>query len=98
MTPKEYLESFYEQSMTIVGSDDFIKSNLPANIKFSLDGILNKSEAAKGVITVVITSIVYKIFNPAQDIRKHQNSIEGGYSGRSFDNKYITPLSTRQKI
>ena len=43
-------------------------------------------------MTVVITSLVYKIQNPKQDIRNHQTSIENGYSGRSFDSKFITPF------
>jgi DNA (cytosine-5)-methyltransferase 1 len=36
--------------------------------------------------------------NPAQDIRNHQTSIENGYSGRTFDNKYITPFLKNKKF
>lgn len=92
MDATELLEKIYTESMQIVGSDDIIKSNLDNSIAKHLHEILNRSEAAKGVITVVITSAVYKILNPSQDIRNHQTSIPNGYSGRTFDTKYITPF------
>lgn len=36
--------------------------------------------------------MVYKIFEPKQDIRLHQSHMPNGFSGRSIDTKYITPL------
>jgi DNA (cytosine-5)-methyltransferase 1 len=92
MEPTEYLEKIYSESMQIVGSDDNIKSDLDENIALHLREILNRSESAKAVITVILTSAVYKILNPNQDIRNHQTSIPNGYSGRTFDSKYITPF------
>jgi len=41
---------------------------------------------------VFITLGVYKILNPTQDIRYFKIELEGGFSGRSFDTKHITPL------
>jgi DNA (cytosine-5)-methyltransferase 1 len=52
----------------------------------------DRSESAKAVITVILTSAVYKKLNPDQDIRNHQTSIPNGYSGRTFDSKFITPF------
>lgn len=98
MEANEYLDHFYEETMTLVGSDNAIKSDLPKNITSLLDTILEKSESAKAVITVVLTSVVYKILNPEQDIRNHQSSIENGYSGRTFDTKYITPFLKNAKF
>lgn len=92
MEPTEYLEKIYSESMQIVGSDDKIKSDLDKNIALHLSEILNRAESAKAVITVILTSAVYKIQNPNQDIRNHQTSIPNGYSGRTFDSKYITPF------
>ena len=57
-----------------------------------LDVIADKSEYFKGVCTVLITSLTHKIIDSKQDVRKHQTSIPGGYSGRSVDTKYITPF------
>lgn len=92
MEPKEFLRQFYEQTMLLVGSDDTIKSNLSVEISNYLNEILKNSESAKAVLAVTFTSIIYKHFNPEQDIRNHQSSIPNGYSGRTFDSKHITPL------
>jgi DNA (cytosine-5)-methyltransferase 1 len=78
--------------MALVGSDTSIKSDLNENVSCQLDTILTYAESAKGVLTVILTSLVYKFFNPEQDIRLHQSSIPGGYSGRTFDSKFITPF------
>ena len=92
MEPNKFLKKSLAEAMKIVGSDNFIKSNLNDNISKYLQEILGRSESAKAVLTVVITSLVYKIQTPEQDIRNHQTSIENGYSGRTFDSKFITPF------
>lgn len=92
MEPKKNLEKLYNESLTFVGSGNKIKSNLPITIKENLDIILNNSEKRKGVITVLLTSLIYKSLFPEQDVRKHQSQLDGGYSGRTFDTKYITPF------
>lgn len=98
MNPKAFLENEYQKAMESVGSDDFIKSSLEGSVKSYLDLILEKSQSSKGVFTVVLTSIVYKVLNPEQDIRNHQTSIDGGYSGRTFDTKYVTPFLKKSKF
>lgn len=92
MEPTELLEKAFAEAMKTVGSDNFIKSNLDNGISKYLQEILIRSESGKAVLTVVITSLVYKILNIEQDIRNHQTSIENGYSGRTFDTKHITPF------
>jgi DNA (cytosine-5)-methyltransferase 1 len=92
MEPAEILEIIYSESMVLVGSDTEIKSDLDSAITIHLLEILAKSESSKGVLTVVLTSLVYKIIHPLQDIRMHQTGITGGYSGRTFDSKFITPF------
>lgn len=87
-----FLQKFYDNTMRLVGSDAEIKSDLPQEVTDALDQILAQAESSKGVLTVGITSIVYKIFHPEQDIRKHQSGIPGGYSGRTFDATIITPF------
>ena len=54
--------------------------------------VVDFGESQKGVLTVVITGLVYKHYHPNQDVRRHQANIEEGYSGRTFDTKYITPF------
>jgi len=98
MEPSEFLKNIYQQSMELVGSDDQVKSDLDSAISSHLDDILQHSESAKGVLTVILTSAAYKTLNSDQDIRKHQTSIEGGYSGRTFDAKFITPFLKEVKF
>lgn len=97
-TPTEFLNEQYNEAMSIVGSKETITSNLNATEQALLNTILLYSESAKGVITVFITSVVYKILNPQQDIRNHQDGIPNGYSGRTFDNKNITPFLKKHKF
>lgn len=92
MEPTDFLNKIYAQSMLVVGSDNEIKSDLDSTIANHLNEILGRSESAKAVITVILTSAVYKKLNPDQDIRNHQTSIPNGYSGRTFDSKFITPF------
>jgi len=58
MEPSELLEEIYSKSMKIVGSDNQIKTDLDDPIKEHLTIILDKSESAKAVITVIITSVM----------------------------------------
>lgn len=97
-TPPELLAKLYGNAMSVVGSSDTIVSELSEEEKALLNLVLQYSEQAKAVLTVLITSMTYKIFNPEQDIRRHQASIEGGYSGRSFDTRNITPFMKQCKF
>lgn len=60
--------------------------------------IVDKEETFKGVFTVLLTSLVYKCLHPLQDVRRHQANMKNGYSGRSFDTKYVTPFLKRKRF
>lgn len=68
------------------------------NIKISKDVIsilellCSRADEIKGIISVLLTSACYKTLYPNQDIRYHQKQLKNGYSGRSFDTKYIVPF------
>ncbi len=93
-----FLEDQYNMAMSIVGSNETITSDLSEGEQALLNVVLQYSESAKGVLTVFITSIVYKILHPEQDIRSHQDGIPNGYSGRTFDTKHITPFLKKYKF
>lgn len=97
-TPTELLTDLYNKSMSVVGSKDTITTDLKPKEQELLNVVLQYSEQAKAVLTVLITSLVYKALHPEQDIRKHQASITGGYSGRTFDSKNITPFMKAHKF
>ena len=97
-TPTDFLTELYNNAMSVVGSKETITSDLRQNEKELLDLILNYSEQARAVLTVIITSLTYKALHPEQDIRNYQASIAGGYSGRTFDGKNITPFMKKYKF
>jgi DNA (cytosine-5)-methyltransferase 1 len=67
-------------------------AELPPKHATHLKTILKYAETQKGVLGVLATSLTHKIYKPRQDIRYHQESMKGGYSGRSFDTRYVTPF------
>ncbi len=99
MTPDKFLNKEYDEAMSRLGSGNSIVHKLQEPTSKLLNEVLNRSEASKAVLTVVLTSLVYKIIHPSQDIRNHQASINGcGYSGRSFDSKHITPFLKKNRF
>ncbi len=88
--PIEILESAYENAKG-KPLESFL-SALPKKCAKDLTLIVEQAESQKGVLGVVLTSAAYKILAPSQDIRKHQDHMDGGYSGRTFDTKYVTPF------
>jgi hypothetical protein len=86
MDHKDKLKSIYELSFTI--SDI---NNIPEQYQQNLGIIADNVYTHKSVYTVLVTLLVHKILFPAQDIRYHQENLEGGFSGRSIDTKFITP-------
>ena len=89
MDIEEFLEEKYIECVALESMDDI---ELTSNQIEYIKTIVDKEENLKGVFTVLITSLVYKSLYPHQDVRIHQANMKNGYSGRSFDTKYITPF------
>jgi len=89
-TPTQFLDAIYTDAKN--QPVDTIIVSLPDDYIQDLKVIVENAETQKGVLGVTLTSIVYKTLHPSQDIRNHQEHMEGGYSGRTFDTKYITPF------
>lgn len=98
MNPTEFINTAYSNALSRVGSGDSIRTAIETPIIDYLEEILQCSESSKGVLTVILTSLIYKSLFPGQDIRNHQTSIPEGYSGRTFDSKYITPFLKEAKF
>jgi DNA (cytosine-5)-methyltransferase 1 len=73
---------------------DFLK-NLTNEESQWINTIVKNAPSQKGVMSVLITSLVKKIETPSQDIRLHQSKMEGGYSGRTLDTEIVTPFLHR---
>jgi len=93
----QILEKFYQTAINEVkknNGESFLKK-LDRNQRKWLYKIVSQVESFKAVVTVLTTSLVKKVENPRQDIRYHKNELKGGYSGRTFDTKFITPFFKR---
>lgn len=86
MNYKEKLLSVYKKSFDV--SD--IK-NISDKQSEYLENVIGNIDRNKGVYTVLVTLMVYKLLEPSQDIRYFQNKMKNGFSARSIDTKYITP-------
>lgn len=91
----KFLEDAYAEAEKVVALEEI---GLNANQIKMVKTIVDKEETFKGVFTVLLTSLVYKCLHPEQDVRRHQANMENGYSGRSFDTKYVTPFMKQKRF
>lgn len=91
----KFLEEKYNEAEKINKLED---TGLTANQIKMVKTVVDKEETFKGVFTVLLTSVVYKCLHPKQDVRRHQANMENGYSGRSFDTKYVTPFLKQKRF
>lgn len=93
-THAEILHEIYQKALNIVngGTSQQLFDQLDKFDKTNLQAIIENFEKGKGVLTVLITSLIHKLHNYEQDIRFHQDNMDGGYSGRGIDTRYITPF------
>lgn len=87
------LEDIYNNSNSVSDITD-----IPETVRERIKQIAKHCYSQKGVYTVTITLLLYKINHPQQDIRYHQSRWENGFSGRSFDTEYVTPVLARLKL
>lgn len=90
-----FLEDKYNEAEQIANLED---TGLTDQQIKMVKTIVDKEETFKGVFTVLLTSLIYKCLHPEQDVRKHQANMENGYSGRSFDTKYVTPFMKQKRF
>ena len=86
------VRSILEDTYQLAASTDTTDSDLSESQERWVNAIIEKAESFRGVLTVLITSLVEKIQTPAQDVRYHQDNLPNGYSGRGLDTDHITPF------
>lgn len=84
-SPTDILHFAYDQATQI-------SVTLSTLQQASITTLVQYAESQKGVLTALITSLVKKIETPTQDVRYHKVELPNGYSGRSYDTRYITPF------
>lgn len=95
ITPSQFLENTYAKALSLV---DVKPQDLTVKQFTWVKSIVDKEESLKGVYSVLVASLTYKCLNPEQDVRYHKIDLENGYSGRSFDTKYVTPFLKSKKF
>ena len=86
MNHRDKLLEIYKLSYSVIDIEDVNKTT-----KEFIKTIGEKINTQKGVFTVLVTLLTHKIIDPNQDVRIHQKNLEGGFSGRTIDTKFITP-------
>lgn len=86
MNHQQKLKNIYNLSFSI-----FDIKGIPEKYLKYVSTIGESASQQKGVYTVLVTLLTHKLLFPQQDIRKHQSSMVGGFSGRTIDTQFITP-------
>ena len=91
MTHKEVIQSIYDNALEEIAQQDY-STNISNEAAEQVRQLVARSEASKGMMTVLITLFTHKIVHPEQDIRYHQAQQPNGFAGRSIDKDFITPF------
>ncbi|WP_274854486.1 hypothetical protein [Bacillus methanolicus] len=93
LTHTDVLQSTYKEALMLAAEENtlFEQQLSQEEIEY-LNKIIERAEASKGVLTVLVTSLTHKIVQPNQDVRYHQENLPNGYSGRGIDTRFITPF------
>ena len=95
MNPFEFLEKTYQTAMNLNSINELELSERQIR---NIETIVNYEESNKGVYTALVSSLTYKCLNPNQDVRYHKIELKNGYSGRSFDTKFVTPFMKEKRF
>jgi DNA (cytosine-5)-methyltransferase 1 len=90
MTASEILENLYHQAIRVLDEQREVKFN--KIISSNVDVLIKKIDKNKSLLSALVTSLLKKIIDPAQDIRLHRTDFNGGYSARSLDTSTTTPF------
>ena len=96
MNEERLLNQAYDEALEAYRSGG--EYDLPTAVASDCGVIVANQERSKGVLAVLITLMLKKVSTPDQDIRKHQNRMDGGFSGRGLDTRVVTPFMKTQNF
>jgi DNA (cytosine-5)-methyltransferase 1 len=85
----EVLEDLLSKAISNLSSKE---KEYSETIIFNIDVLVENIDKNKSLVSAMVTSLLKKIIDPAQDIRLHRTDFEGGYSARSLDTNVTTPF------
>ncbi len=90
MNETEILNQAYLEASKIIAEDRL--EELDPLICGDVASLIAGITGNKSIVSALVTSLLKKIADPAQDVRLHRTDFEGGYSARSLDTKVVTPF------
>jgi len=93
--PLQFLEELYQKASNMKKIEVLELSEQQLS---RVETIVEKEQSNKGVYTALVSSLTYKVLNSSQDVRYHKVELENGYSGRSFDTRYVTPFLKEKRF
>lgn len=88
---KDILIQVYDIALDATSKDD-MSTSLDNEMKTNIESLVSRSEANKGIVTVLTTLLAHKMYDPSQDIRYHQAQLPNGFAGRTIDKAEVTPF------
>ena len=85
------LGSIYDRAAHLHANNES-RPDLPEPYGDYVKTVLDYQEARKAALAVTITLLLKKLHTPCQDIRQHQDQLQGGFSGRGLDTQVVTPF------
>lgn len=95
INPSQFLEDIFKQAKKNKSLNDVDLNDIQKNM---IKIIVENEHSNKGVFTVLVSSLTYKCLHKEQDVRYHKVDLPNGYSGRSFDTKYVTPFLKEKRF
>lgn len=95
VNPSQFLEDVYHEAKNKKSLNEIKLSEMQ---KKMIKIVVENEHSNKGVFTALVSSLTYKCLYPEQDIRYHKVDLPNGYSGRSFDTKYVTPFLKEKRF
>jgi len=86
MTAQDVLENSFNESKKL--KIPKINKEVIKNV----DILIKYIDSNKSLVSAIVTSLIKKILEPNQDIRKHRIDFENGYSARNLDTHFTTPF------
>ena len=96
MNEEQLLNQVYDEVLEAYRNGS--EYDLPPAVDSECAVIVANQERSKGVLAVLITLMLKKIASPEQDIRRHQDRMDGGFSGRGLDTRVVTPFMKTQNF
>ena len=97
MTDEQRLEAVYQTALQ-VHQGALPVPPMTNQYRRHCQTVIGYQERNRAVVAVLSTLLLKKLMEPEQDIRLHQAGMDGGFAGRSLDQRTVTPFLKDQQF